>query len=101
MDKSRLLADVLPAPKIVGNTPATAQWLSGEGAGSWFDISVVANSYKIVRYSPEGVVECSGIFEQVHGPKFDIGAAYEFAYISHCASVSIMQNGIICKFERK
>jgi len=101
--------NVLPSPIRPQNLSDTAQWLSGEGCGSWFYIER-SNSerdsfdkngdyYKISRYSPEGNLECSGLFKQVTGELIDLEDTYQFTYLSHCAKVNIIQKEINLRFE--
>ena len=75
-----------------------AQWLSGEGAGSWFDISLIDNNYQITRYSPDGDVECKSLFKTKEG--FDIDQPFEFIHLSHCSEVNVLQQEKQYKFER-
>lgn len=72
--------------------PTNCQWLSGEGAGSWFHISFQENNFLITRYNPKGKIECSGFFKISNNIPFDIDASYNFIHISHCKSVNIIQN---------
>lgn len=58
-----LLNSTLPQPDRDRNIPIKAQWLSGEGAGSWFEIKPVDNQILVNRYSPDGLLECSEFFE--------------------------------------
>lgn len=88
----------LPAPAWPDHIPVDAQWLSGEGAGSWFSIEKHIKDYIITRYSPEGKVECRGIFQKEGNNKFLPSHKYEFTYISHCSMVTIYQFGIYHKF---
>lgn len=92
------LTNTLPAPTWPDHIPIDAQWLSGEGAGSWFSIEKYSDNYIITRYSPEGKMECKGIFEKVGNGKFLLNHKYEFTYISHCSMVTIYQLGIFHKF---
>lgn len=83
------LADTLPAPERHPSIPMRAQWLAGEGAGSWFSIDQVGQNFTIVRYSTDGNVECEGEFESDH--ELDLFAKYKFVHLSHCQQVSIQQ----------
>ena len=89
----------LPAPARVEHLPLHAQWLAGEGAGSWFSIKKNDEKlFEITRFSPEGKIECTGGFNCLV-PNFDILLPYQFTYLSHCKTVNILQNGIIFLFE--
>ncbi len=83
----------MPPPKEP-NIPKEAQWLGGQGVGSWFYLSkpkeLAKNNYRIVRYAPNGDIECNRIFET--SEYFDINQPYQFTYISHCQQCTIIQN---------
>jgi len=89
-------------PERPETIPADAQWLLGQGAGVWFSIETTAanNKYRIQRFAPSGKLDCDRIFEiEANGSIFDIGAAYEFAHVSHCAKCKIKQNEIVFVFK--
>lgn len=90
----------LPEPKRVENLPKNAQWLAGEGAGSWFYITKANNGFVITRFSPEGKVECTGIFKCKNVQSFSIQEPYQYTHLSHCKTVNIIQNSITFTFER-
>ena len=75
------------------NINKKSQLISGIGASSWFYISLSEEKYKIERYSEEGELECSRIF-QVNDKSFDIEKPYQFTYLSHCKQCTIIQNKI-------
>ena len=99
-DKS-ILKKTLSAPAKPKQIPEDAQWLSGEGAGSWFNIEEQGMVYKITRYSPEGKTECESEFAINKQHNFDINQPYQFDYLSHCQKVIIIQNGLKIEFIRK
>ena len=102
MTKSHLYT-TLKAPEKHKNIPDKAQWLAGEGAGSWFVIFKTDKKlfYKIERYSPLGKLECQGIFSQDHNSStFNFYSPFSFTHLSHCAEVSILQDGVTFKFIR-
>ena len=89
-------------PERLETTPIDAQWLLGQGAGVWFSIEKTSanNKYRIQRFAPSGKLDCDRIFEiEANGSIFDIGAAYEFAHVSHCAKCKIKQNEIVFVFK--
>ena len=89
-DKSAL-SGTLPQPARSAAIPEKAQWLSGEGGGSWFHIIQREDGYyHITRYSPEGVVECSPVFRAAF--EFDPSLPFEVVHLSHCAEVRVVQN---------
>ncbi len=94
------LNTTLPAPKRPPNLPNDAQWLAGEGAGSWFHLSIDQGGFIINRYSDKGKLECSGKFQLVKEKGFSEKKPFEFIHLSHCQSVRIRQGGKVFKFER-
>nr|MBS0037082.1 hypothetical protein [Saprospiraceae bacterium] len=97
----KMLKKTLPQPTKFAGIPDEAQWLSGEGSGSWFYIQSIEEGYLILRYDTEGQLECSGIFELNGEVEFTIDAEFNFAHMSHCQKVSIQQSGKIYEFIRK
>ncbi len=98
--KSKLLGTLKEPVRAIG-IPKTAQWLSGEGAGSWFTINQSEkNKYSISRFGPDGKLECEGEFTISNKQPFNINQLYHFDYLSHCRKVNIMQEGQIIKFRR-
>jgi hypothetical protein len=83
---------VLVAPQLPAHLSATAQWLAGEGAGSWFELTQAENSliFGIKRYSPDGGLECEGQFTA--DTKINITDTFSITYPSHCAVVTLLQN---------
>jgi hypothetical protein len=86
------LKTTLQAPNRHPEIPEEAQWLSGEGAGSWFHLQKSAEYYIVSRYNPEGALECEGFFMLVGQSGFDINEDYQFGHLSHCQRVTLMQN---------
>lgn len=98
-DKS-ILKKTLPKPKQPEKIPQISQWLSGEGAGSWFSIKLKNSKFSINRFNPIGMLECTALFEIENNIIFDINQTYKFTYSSHCNKVSILQNQEIIRFNR-
>ena len=94
------LNSTLPIPPRNGKIPENAQWLSGEGAGSWFDFKVQNSHLKVTRYSPEGVIECIGLYEtpDTHGLLPD--HTFQITYPSNCKVVSLTKKDAELLFER-
>jgi len=91
-DKS-FLKETLREPGKPAGIPENAQWLAGEGAGSWFSITPVdGGKFEIARFSPEGKVECAGIFAVTGNHSFNIENPYRIDYLSHCHKVALQQN---------
>lgn len=101
MGYNLLISKTLKAPQRPSQLNVNAQWLAGEGAGSWFLIKpLLSNTWIIERYSPTGDLECSSEFKETSIVAFDIHLGFEFVHISHCQSVSILQNRLIHQFKR-
>jgi hypothetical protein len=89
---------MITEPKRTDSIPIESQWLSGSvGSGSWFFIEKETSNYRIIRYSPDGIIECRGIFNTKKNG-FEIGKPYRFTFLSHCKECAIIQNEIIYKF---
>ena len=89
------LPDTLEKPKLPPNLPASAKWLAGEGAGSWFLIEPAEEAmiFKVSRHAPGGHLECKGNFAA--RDQFYPDKPFELTYPSHCQKVSVVQEGII------
>ena len=94
------LKTTIVAPKLPSNLPQSAQWLAGEGAGSWFVIESKTSGFEIKRYSPEGKLECEGLFKIDNQTPFNIETDYEFTHLSHCKTVRILQENTTFVFNR-
>ncbi len=101
---SKFINSTLPQPKRPENIPESAQWLAGEGAGSWFYIKNVSNEneFEIQRFSPDGFMECKGIFEARNKHSIlELNKSFKFVHLSHCAFMHIQQGNKIIKLIRK
>lgn len=97
----KLIGTILP-PNLPISIPASSKWLSGQGAGGWFSIEATSNSneYRIIRYTPEGLIDCDRIFELLdNGFVFDLKKPYEFMHVSHCSKCKIQQNDQLFIFQ--
>ena len=83
--------------KIPKNISEKAQLIEGIGASSWFTMTAEQGRYRIARFSLEGELECSRLFE-AEPNTFDINSTYEFTYLSHCKECTIIQNKLTFKF---
>jgi hypothetical protein len=94
------LPKILPEPALPSHLSSKARWLAGEGAGSWFVIEAGENSeqYKITRFSPEGNIECEGVFSSEK--KVNLKKGFEITYPSHCLKVTIIHNKEKVSFNR-
>lgn len=86
------LPEILPPPSIPSNVSPSAKWLSGEGAGSWFEIKKTNNNknFMVKRYSPKGKLECSGNF--VADKEIYLQKDFQLTYPSFCNKISLIQN---------
>lgn len=98
-DKS-VLKRTLPEPTKPSNVPLGAQWISGIGAGSWFSIKQESENYRISRFSPDGMLECNGVFKESNFSSFNINLPFQFDHLSHCQSVVIKQSEKKLEFNR-
>jgi hypothetical protein len=94
------LKTTLPAPEPKASIPENALWLSGEGAGSWFQIEENGKGIHITRYSPEGAPECSGLFMSANGAAINLSEDFEIIHLSHCHAVRIKQHGQVVELKR-
>tara|TARA_B110000196_G_scaffold281517_1_gene262287 strand:- start:998 stop:1267 length:270 start_codon:yes stop_codon:yes gene_type:complete len=83
--------------EIPKNISKKAQLIRGLNGSSWFTIIVEKDLYRIERFSEEGLLECSRLFNGVPNT-FNINSPYEFTYISHCKECTIIQNKLTFKF---
>jgi len=98
----KILKKTLPEPARPKEISNTAQWLSGEGSGSWFEIQLHRKDrYIISMFDPNGILECGGEFTVKNKEPFNIKLPYSFEYLSHCQSVKIRQGKNIVEFTRK
>ena len=95
------LKGTLPEPYKPKYILEFAQWLSGEGSGSWF--SIRQNEYEkyfISRFGPNGELECEGEFQISNNQSFNIRIPFQFEHLSHCRKVSIRQEKRFIEFIR-
>ncbi len=81
------LQSILPAPEKTENLPKNAQWLGGEGGGSWFSINKAGSFYQVTRFSLQGIIECEGLFKTEK--KMPVESLKNITYPSHCQKVSL------------
>jgi hypothetical protein len=75
--------------------PASAQWLSGEGAGSWFHLNILEGNYIITRFDELGNVEFIQDFRSTNNLNFNPELPYRFVHLSHARGVKIYQKGLV------
>jgi hypothetical protein len=94
------LNQTLKEPQRPEDLPEKAQWLAGEGAGSWFHIKSSGDLFNVFRFNPDGDLECSGLFFSLGTQILDLKMAFEFIHISHCDQVLIRQKGNLFPLKR-
>ena len=80
--------------------PKNAQWLSGEGAGSWFGFSFEEQFIKVTRYSPNGQIECSGLYKNSLLQKPTDISKFKIQYLSNCQIVTFKNGDKTLTFEK-
>ncbi len=101
MVPGNLLKTTLPSPALPSNLPPTAQWLAGEGAGSWFVIEQKTGAnFWVGRFDPTGKSECAGVFQCSGNGCLDVHSAFVVTYLSHCQKVTVVQNNKTVILER-
>jgi hypothetical protein len=87
-------------PNKVAGLTKNAQWLSGIGAGAWFELfkTEIKDEFLFRRTSAFGTVDVEAIFK-IDDLGFDIDQAYQFTYRSNCNSLLINQNNKAYRFE--
>ena len=96
----QFLKTTLAAPPRAAGIPSSAQWLSGEGAGSWFVLSPKKHTLQVTRYSPSGVVECTGMFSSKAVVASELKGA-QITYPSTCAYITVQLDGRRIRLMRK
>jgi len=77
--------------------PEGAQLLTGVGSSAYFTLEVAGNKLLITRFTEDGVQDFEGYSDIPTA--FNPESAYSFVYDSHCAFVTIEQNGAIFRLE--
>lgn len=94
------LNSTLPAPKRHPDIPPHAQWLSGEGAGSWFVINPLHNGFEVHRFAPSGKKECSSFYEGNNYKKlFSKRSGYAIAHPGNCRKITIKTGNLRVSFQ--
>ncbi len=98
----KLLVSTLPAPEKHPAIPGNAQWLSGEGAGSWFVCELKGFLLKVTRYSPEGIIECTGFYENKNAIRLlNTHTSFNISHPSNCKLISLKISNTEIPFHRK
>ena len=87
-------------PKENSIRDKNAQWLSGIGAGAWFELYDLGRSklFRFRRVSAEGSIDCDGIYK-TRNREFNYSKPYKFVHYSNCRFFHVKQNGFVYKFE--
>lgn len=99
LDRS-FLKSTLQAPLKHSNIPEDAQWLGGEGAGSWFTLAPEKSQLIVTRYAPDGKVECSGLYKNLTMPADFSNHHLQVTYPSNCKVISLKNQDKVWQFER-
>ncbi len=86
----------LPAPETIPpGLPRPIQWLSGEGAGSWFHIKALDDErVAVARYAPGGEPECQSTLLNTTPEIFQPAKPFRLMHLSHCKQLHIRQGNI-------
>lgn len=79
----------LPPPPKHQNVPKEAIWLAGQGAGSWFALKTSSKGILAERYSPDGYLECAGMY---YNDNHDTGINlhnFTLSYPSDCLKITL------------
>lgn len=87
-------------PVNIKGLSGKAQWLSGIGAGAWFELfkTDTENEYLFKRTSAFGTVDTHSRFT-INNSSFNIDKEYIFDYYSNCNQLKIIQNQELYTFE--
>lgn len=96
----KFLNTTLQQPEKTPAIPSNAQWLSGEGVGSWFSFELHKNSLKATRFSQEGAIECSGLYKNITSESVPLDHEYKITYPSNCKVISLVNSTQEFQFNR-
>jgi hypothetical protein len=94
------LKETFPAPKPHSIIPKEAQWLSGEGYGSWFYLASEGGIIQLKKYSPSGIIECISTFSFVENG-FNFDQNFRITYPSNAEVITVIQNDKIYSFKKE
>ena len=98
LSKKQLKSNLLQ-PERNSNIPSRAQWLSGEGAGSWFYLEIENKVLKSTRYSSEGIIEWISFYKTTKNKTEILNSKFEITYPSNCKIMSVFSNEKVISFE--
>ena len=94
------LRSTIQAPSRDSKIPENAQWLGGEGAGSWFSLEPENSQLKVTRYALDGKIECTGYYMNLSAPANFSDHNFQITYPSNCKVVSLKNQEKVWQFER-
>ncbi len=86
------LSTTFPQPERHKNIPINAQWISGEGYGSWYHLQNEKEGLLLTKFSPKGEVEHRTIFLDEKN-LFDLEKPYKITYPTNNVKITIVQEG--------
>jgi hypothetical protein len=91
---------IILEPKLPSNIPKHAQWLAGQGCGSWFVLEETEKHqiYQISRYDSNGILEFKADFKVDQNSNFSYCCPYVFTYLSHYQFCTVIQHNKHIKF---
>lgn len=89
-------------PRSVAGLHEKAQWLSGIGAGAWYELhkTQTPREFRYRRISPHGNIDCDALFISQEND-FDYEQAFDIVHYSNCNFFHVNQNNNVFRFERK
>ncbi len=96
----KILYTTQSEPLKPDSVPDDAQWLSGEGAGSWFDLKLNETTLSATRYSEKGTVECQGQYQSKKRLSNYGHSEWKVTYPSDCSRITITNGHENIKFVR-
>jgi hypothetical protein len=87
------LNTTIPQPVRHPLIPAYAKWISGEGVGSWFAFFFEKELLKATRYSPDGIIECSGLYKGPAEGMEGFEDSIDLDYLSNCKEINLLYKG--------
>ncbi|RKE98330.1 DUF6695 family protein [Ichthyenterobacterium magnum] len=87
-------------PIAISGVADKAQWLSGIGAGAWFELHDINHDkeFRFRRISPFGNVDVDGVYK-LFNLGFDIAKEYSFIKNSNCNFFHVKQQHVVYRFD--
>ncbi len=84
------LHSTLLTPVKHPSIPESSQWLSGEGAGSWYHIQANKEIIKTTSYTPEGRIEWEAVYKNKDNYILDITKKFTVTYNSNYKIITLI-----------